>query len=168
MAIDARRPSPFASARSWVPRVLAMLCLLLLWSSASAVTWFVDSTGGNDDDPGTSWPLAFRTVQRALDDHPTILCGDLLGDDGPAFSGRADNAFHVVTAEDVDATTRLETVIIRGGKADAVGSGLDDRGVRLLAELSRPSARFPRGREPGSSYNRSYEMPFAHRPCRST
>jgi len=131
MAIDARRPSPFASARSWVPRVLAMLCLLLLWSSASAVTWFVDSTGGNDDDPGTSWPLAFRTVQLALDDHPTILCGNLLGDDGPAFSGRADNAFHVVTAEDVDATTRLETVIIRGGHADAIGSGLDDRGGAL-------------------------------------
>ncbi|NNF43628.1 MAG: hypothetical protein HKN62_11410 [Phycisphaerales bacterium] len=76
-------------------------------------------------DPDTQDPIRF----------PTVLDGDLLGDDEPDFTNRSDNAYHVVrgvtgggggTGDD----TRLEHVVIRGGNAD--GRTPDDRGGGVL------------------------------------
>lgn len=33
---------------------------------AEGSTWYVDGTVGQDANPGTSWPAAFRTLQKAL------------------------------------------------------------------------------------------------------
>ncbi|NNF42093.1 MAG: right-handed parallel beta-helix repeat-containing protein [Phycisphaerales bacterium] len=68
--------------------------------------------------------------------HETILSGDLAGDDGPSFAGRADNALHVVTAIGSPSPNQfsglLEGVTISGG--EATGTSSSDRfggGLRL-------------------------------------
>lgn len=65
----------------------------------------------------------------------TVLSGDLAGDDGPDFSGRADNCFHVVSAFGIDQSGTLENVTIRGGHGDGPGKGAspesDDQGSGL-------------------------------------
>lgn len=53
----------------------------------------------------------------------TVLSGDLAGDDGADFSGRADNCYHVVSAFGIDASGTLENVTIRGGYGDGPGKG---------------------------------------------
>ncbi|UCF33169.1 MAG: hypothetical protein JSV78_12625 [Phycisphaerales bacterium] len=55
--------------------------------------------------------------QRDPGAHPTILSGDLLGDDGPGFVNYEDNVFHVVTAFDTTAGAVLDGFIIQGGNA---------------------------------------------------
>lgn len=75
----------------------------------------------------------FAGVEAAVDErdpaaHPTVLSGDLLGDDGPGFAGREDNAFHVLVLSasgPVTAETQVDGLIIRGGHADGLG---DDAG----------------------------------------
>ncbi|MFT7677744.1 MAG: hypothetical protein ACI8QC_001729 [Planctomycetota bacterium] len=58
----------------------------------------------------------------------TILNGDLLGDDGPGFQGRADNSYHLV--QNGGADLRLDGFLLRGGNANGptfnqqVGGGL--------------------------------------------
>ncbi len=60
--------------------------------------------------------------------HPTILDGDLLGDDGPDFTGRDDNSEDVLIVERGD--HRVSGFIVRGGgnptidRAPSGGSGL--------------------------------------------
>ncbi len=72
----------------------------------------------------------FAGGETALDQrdwirNPTILSGDLLGDDGPNFANRADNAYHVVT---IGGLGVLDGVTIRGGQADdsrySIGGGV--------------------------------------------
>ena len=70
----------------------------------------------------------FLGVETSLDDrlgsvHETILSGDLLGDDGPGFTNRADNSLHVVTLSWFD-TGGLDRVTVRGGHADLPGEDL--------------------------------------------
>ncbi len=68
----------------------------------------------------------------------TVLSGDLLGNDGPGFSGRADNSYHVVrVVEDLilAGTAVIDGFTIRGGQADLGGveddgAGLHGSGVR--------------------------------------
>ncbi|MDD5454757.1 MAG: right-handed parallel beta-helix repeat-containing protein, partial [Candidatus Ratteibacteria bacterium] len=52
--------------------------------------------------------------------YPTILSGDLLGNDGnpPNFNNYGDNSYNVVTCKNINSTTILEGFIIRGGNAD--------------------------------------------------
>lgn len=59
---------------------------------------------------------------RDFDLHMTVLSGDLLGDDGPNFSNRSDNCYHVVQ----NAAT-LDGLTIRGGNANGTVF-VDDRG----------------------------------------
>ncbi|MBI4718799.1 MAG: right-handed parallel beta-helix repeat-containing protein [Planctomycetes bacterium] len=59
----------------------------------------------------------------------TILSGDLIGDDGPAFTNIADNSFHVVSGAGADATALLEGVTITAGNADGIDP--DDRGAGI-------------------------------------
>lgn len=66
--------------------------------------------------------------------HPTILSGDLLGDDGPGFENIADNCLHVVRAVGSvpPRTTFLRDLTIEGGNADGLCCGLPANGGGLL------------------------------------
>jgi hypothetical protein len=58
----------------------------------------------------------------------TVLTGDLLGNDGPGFTNRSDNAFHVVTVLEATSAVIVQGLTVRGGQADgptdASGAGL--------------------------------------------
>jgi len=55
---------------------------------------------------------------RYIHAYETILSGDLNGDDGPAYMDNDDNAYHVVTGNDTDASAVLDGFTIIGGNAD--------------------------------------------------
>ena len=57
--------------------------------------------------------------ERDIRKYPTVLTGDLLGNDGPPgnFANYDDNAYHVVTAFSVDETAVLDGVTITAGSA---------------------------------------------------
>ncbi len=67
----------------------------------------------------------------------TVLTGDLAGDDAEVITGfelladttRAENAFHVVRAKDVDSSTILDGFVIAGGNS----SSYTGAGMRLIA-----------------------------------
>ncbi|MCB0595114.1 MAG: DUF11 domain-containing protein, partial [Phaeodactylibacter sp.] len=48
----------------------------------------------------------------------TILSGDLLDDDGPNFTNRSDNSYHVINNNGLDNSALLDGFIISGGNAD--------------------------------------------------
>ncbi|MBT8484820.1 MAG: hypothetical protein HKO59_11210 [Phycisphaerales bacterium] len=50
---------------------------------------------------------------------PTVLSGDLAGDDGPDFANNDENAWTVVRGQYLSAGTELDGVTIRGGNADS-------------------------------------------------
>ncbi len=56
---------------------------------------------------------------RDIEGHPTVLSGDLSGDDLPGFVNRADNSHHVMIAMSAGASTLLEGFTIRSGNADS-------------------------------------------------
>lgn len=60
--------------------------------------------------------------QRDPQNPASVLDGDLAGDDGPDFSGRADNCWHVLTAHMIEHGT-LENFTVRGGYADGPSLG---------------------------------------------
>ncbi len=55
--------------------------------------------------------------------YPTILTGDLQGNDQPTWVNHGDNAYHVVTAAGVGSSTVLDGFTIRGGYATYGSSG---------------------------------------------
>jgi predicted outer membrane repeat protein len=61
--------------------------------------------------------------QRDWTTNRTILSGDLTGNDGPQFTNRADNAYHVVVALNVDDSAVVDGFTISGGHADGPGFG---------------------------------------------
>ncbi|MHC4741064.1 MAG: right-handed parallel beta-helix repeat-containing protein [Planctomycetota bacterium] len=62
---------------------------------------------------------------RDIELYPTILSGDLNGDDGPgSFTDIDENSYHVVTARWTDTTAVLDGFIVRAGNAD--GQHADD------------------------------------------
>jgi hypothetical protein len=56
--------------------------------------------------------------QRGPQAPPTILSGDLGGDDTPDLGNRADNAFHVLNLRDTSERVELDRLTISGGHAD--------------------------------------------------
>ncbi len=62
--------------------------------------------------------------------HLTILSGDLLGNDGPSFANRTDNALNVIrcTGGTTRSNIRLDGFVIRGGNADGAGAPNDTGG----------------------------------------
>ncbi len=66
--------------------------------------------------------------------NPTILSGDLSGDDGPNFANYLDNSFHVVTISNSDgshAATLLDGFTIRGGNANGIPPGFVGGGMYI-------------------------------------
>ncbi len=57
-------------------------------------------------------------AQRMPGLHPTILSGDLLGNDLPGFLNVADNSFHVVAVIDSGPPVLLDGLTVRGGNAN--------------------------------------------------
>ncbi|NNF44933.1 MAG: right-handed parallel beta-helix repeat-containing protein [Phycisphaerales bacterium] len=86
--------------------------------------------------------------ERDHDMHPSVLTGDLLGDDGADFLRAEENAYQVVTALDVDASAELDGVTVQGGYADGPHFG--------------PS---PDSRDQGSGVNVYFATPVL-RDCR--
>ncbi len=95
--------------------------------------------------------LETHRVLRNPSRYPTVLDGDLRGDDSSGSHSVADNARHVVVAEGVDETACLDGFIIRGGYAQAVESSaagdaspvvdVNACGGGLLVINARPSIR---------------------------
>jgi hypothetical protein len=90
--------------------------------------------GGFD---GTETALAERDVAG----NPTILSGDLLGDDDSGGSN-AENSFHVLHGNGADATALLDGFTVRAGNAND-GTSNRDRGAGLicLGSLNKPTLR---------------------------
>ena len=55
---------------------------------------------------------------RDLENNPTILSGDLAGDDGPGFENIGENAYTIIYTQKVSANTIVDGFIIKGGHAD--------------------------------------------------
>jgi len=74
--------------------------------------------------------------QRAWRSHPTVLSGDLAGDD-VGFTNNTENSFHVLISEAVTETARLDGFIIQGGNAN--GSPPDSYGGGWYNKSGNPS-----------------------------
>jgi len=75
--------------------------------------------------------------QRKPATNPTILSGDLIGNDGPNFANNGENSYHVVTGSGTDATAILDGFTISGGNAN--GSGPDALGGGMFNNSGSPS-----------------------------
>lgn len=70
--------------------------------------------------------------ERDIQANETILSGDLNGDDGAPFTNRTDNCYHVVSANGVDQSSKLDGLTIREGHADGailIGGGINITGL---------------------------------------
>jgi len=65
---------------------------------------YAGNTGANPD-------------ERDMDRYPTVLSGDLNGDDGPDFAHNEENSFRVVSGQNVNSSTILDGFVITGGNA---------------------------------------------------
>ncbi|MCK6448303.1 MAG: right-handed parallel beta-helix repeat-containing protein [Planctomycetes bacterium] len=77
--------------------------------------------------------------QRDVLAHPTILTGDLAGDDAGGNFG--ENSFHVVVGSGTDATAVLDGFTIRGGNANVSGANQDRGGGVLCIGGAGPTIR---------------------------
>ncbi|MFM9994599.1 MAG: M12 family metallopeptidase [Phycisphaerales bacterium] len=75
---------------------------------------------------------------RDIDAFPTVLSGDLLGNDGSVFAGYADNSNNVVFSMSNPASTMLEGFTIRAGNAV---SGPLNAGGGLVVDGGNPTIR---------------------------
>ena len=88
----------------------------------------------------------FAGHESALDErdiaaHPTVLDGDLNGDDGPAAANRQDNTHHVLRSGSrhlPEQDVLLDGLVVRGGNT---AGGLDDDGGGLFARGSASLTR---------------------------
>lgn len=64
--------------------------------------------------------------------YPTVLSGDLNGDDGENFDNNEENSYHVLTATDVNRLAKLDGLIITGGNADGTVSEITSKGGGML------------------------------------
>lgn len=94
----------------------------------------VEVYGGFD---GTETALAERDVAG----NPTLLSGDLLGDDSSGGSN-AENSFHVLHGNGSDATGVLDGFTVRAGNANDATSNRDrGAGLICLGSLNKPTVR---------------------------
>jgi hypothetical protein len=78
-------------------------------------------------------------AQRDIVLNPTILSGDLAGDDVGGIL--TDNSFHVVTGAGTNATAVLDGFTVRGGNANGVGGNQDRGGGILCMAGASPTVR---------------------------
>jgi hypothetical protein len=76
--------------------------------------------------------------QRDPVTNPTILSGDLAGNDAAGFVGAGENSLHVVIADGVGPATVLDGVTVRGGYADL---GADSYGAGMAVYNGSPVLR---------------------------
>ncbi|MFG0328700.1 MAG: right-handed parallel beta-helix repeat-containing protein [Phycisphaerales bacterium] len=80
--------------------------------------------------------------ERDWDANPTILSGDLRGDDLPNFGRRGENAWNVIRAIQVGSTTVVDGFTIQSGHAnDFVASSSSDLGGGLYLVEASPTIR---------------------------
>jgi predicted outer membrane repeat protein len=66
-----------------------------------------------------------QLLDRDIAENPTILSGDLNGDDGPNYTNSSDNSRNVIVANNLQATAVLDGFTIEAGNADTTfGGGL--------------------------------------------
>lgn len=76
-----------------------------------------------------------RLEQRDLTRHPSVLSGDLAGDDGPGFLHRSDNSFHVVRLlPNYPHAPRLDGFHVRGGSANNDPNNVRGGGIHVEFE----------------------------------
>jgi hypothetical protein len=83
--------------------------------------------------------------QRSIAANPTILSGDLLGNDGPpgSFSNYADNSFHVLrTSGSVTTSSVLDGFTIRGGYANTFSENARGGGLYAFGHPQVRDCRF--------------------------
>ena len=61
--------------------------------------------------------------QRDIPAHPSVLSGDLNGDDGPDFAYTDENSYHVVAAEELESTLIVDGFTITAGHANGFSGG---------------------------------------------
>jgi len=71
--------------------------------------------------------------------NPTILSGDLNGDDGADFANNDENSYHVVNGSDTDSSAVLDGFTVSGGNAN--GSYPDNGGGGIYNESGGPTIR---------------------------
>jgi len=71
--------------------------------------------------------------------NPTILSGDLNGDDGAAFANNGENSYHVVTGSGTNATAILDGFTVIGGNAN--GSSPHNKGGGMYNNTGSPKLR---------------------------
>ncbi len=74
-------------------------------------------------EPGVSLYGGFAGVESKLAQrdwiaNPTVLSGDLAGDDGPSFANYSENSYHVVFIDEPNPGDRFDGFVIRGGNAE--------------------------------------------------
>lgn len=83
--------------------------------------------------------------QRDIPSNPTILSGDLLGNDNATLAysepTRSENSFHVIEALNVTSAAVLDGFIVKGGHANQGLSGADSVGSCLYIEGSNLTIR---------------------------
>ncbi len=72
--------------------------------------------------------------------NPTLLSGDLAGDDRPDWANNTENSYHIVTGSGTDISAVLDGFIVAGGNADAQYT-LDNGGAGLLNAQGNPTVR---------------------------
>lgn len=138
------------TGENWADAFTSLLDAVALAVSGDEV-WVAQGTYTPDDATGDrtrSFHLAggiglyggFSGIELARDEadpsaHPTVLSGDLQGDDGPSFANTSDNAHHVVTIDDSSDLVVIDGFIFRGGHASE--DALDGRGGALFIRDAR-------------------------------
>jgi len=77
--------------------------------------------------------------ERNIESYPTVLSGDLLGNDGPDFQDYDENSYHVVTGSIADEVTSLDGFTITAGNANAESYPYEDGGGMYNASGSQVS-----------------------------
>ncbi len=115
-------------------------------SEANHQIWVGAGTYRPGSDPADTFTLVSRVpmyggfagtesspTQRQIGANPTILCGDLLGNDTANFGNRADNARNVVV-EFYTRNVRLDGFVIRGGHNTGDAFLPEGQGAGLFSE----------------------------------
>ncbi|MHC4427243.1 MAG: right-handed parallel beta-helix repeat-containing protein, partial [Planctomycetota bacterium] len=110
---------PLCCSAEWDASCVALageLCEPLCADARQATFQLVNGVtlAGGYAGPGTPDPDA-----RDVDTYPSVLSGDLFGNDGPgSFENNQENAYNVVTGSGTDLTTGLDGFTITAGNAD--------------------------------------------------